>query len=117
MTMRNSFIKMIIILSLSIFIIQCAQVNYVGKTYTPTTDIDVYYSEHEIEKEYTSIGQAMGSGGFLVSNEKIQEKLVAKARAVGADAVIIKEVEKTKVVVNDSTEEERHIKATFIKYK
>ncbi len=115
--MRNSFIKMIIILSLSIFIIQCAQVNYVGKTYTPTTNIDVYYSDKEIEKEYTSIGHAMGSGGILVSNEKIQEKLIEKARAVGADGVIIKEVEKTKVVVDDSTEEERHIKATFIKYK
>ena len=115
--MKHIFIKMIIILSLSFFIIQCAQVNYVGKTYTPTSEIDIYYSDHEIEKEYTTIGHATGSGGFMVSNEKIQEKLIQKARAVGADGVIIKEVEKTKVVVDDSTEEERHIKATFIKYK
>ena len=113
----KTLIKMLIILSLSIFIIQCAQVNYVGKTFPPTSDIDVYYSEHEIEKEFTTIGHAMGSGGFLVSNEKIQDELVKKARSVGADGVIITEVDKSKVVVDDSTQEERHIKATFIKYK
>jgi hypothetical protein len=117
MTMKKTFIILIMIFPLSLLIIQCAQVNYVGKTYTPTTDIDVYYSEHEIEKEYTTIGHAMGSGGFLVSNEKIQEKLIAKARAVGADAVIITEVDKSKVIVDDAAQEERHIKATFIKYK
>ena len=113
----KTLIKILFVFFLSIFLIRCAQINYVGKTYTPTSQIDVYYSEAEIEKEYTTIGHATGSGGFMLSNEQIQEKLIQKARAVGADGVIIKEVEKTKVVVNDSTEEERHIKATFIKYK
>jgi hypothetical protein len=117
MTMKKICISLILIFSLSLFIIQCAQVNYVGKTFSPTSDIDVYYSEHEIEKEFTTIGHAMGSGGFLVSNEKIQDELVKKARSVGADGVIITEVDKSKVIVDDSAQEERHIKATFVKYK
>ena len=110
-------IRIILVFSLCIFAFHCAQVNYVGKTFSPTSDVDVYYSEDEVEKEYSTIGHAVGSGGFIVSNEKIQEEIIAKARAVGADAVIITGVEKSKVVVDDSTEEERHIKASFIKYK
>ena len=40
----------------------CASVNYVGKSFDPTTRVAVYFDESEIDREYVVIGQAIGSG-------------------------------------------------------
>lgn len=91
----------------------CASVNYVGKTFNPTTDVDVYYSKEEIEKEYTVIGHAIGSG-TLTTNENILKKLMEEAQIKGADAILITGVGKS---ARDNSASEKQINASFIKYK
>jgi hypothetical protein len=110
-TLKITFICLVIT------IFGCAQVNYVGKSYNPTTIVDTYYSAEEIEKEYSIIGHAIGSGAFGISNDKIMAKLIERAKFEGADGIIITELGKSTVSTVDDTTDETQIKASFIKYK
>jgi len=108
--------------SLFIFVlvltIGCASVNYVGKSFDPTTNVDIYFSKEEINKEYTVIGHAIGSGTFGASNDKIQNKLIEEAKLKGADAILITGLGKSHVPIGDnSSTEENQINASFLKYK
>jgi hypothetical protein len=108
--------SIIILLLLVILAVGCAHVNYVGKTFVPgTEEVDVYFSKEEIKKDYTIIGHAIGSGK-LVSNNKIREKLIDKAKENGADAILITEVDRTHVPAKDGSITEKQIKASFLKY-
>jgi len=99
--------------------IGCASVNYVGKSFDPTMKVAVYFDKKEIKREYTVIGQAIGSGTFGASNEKIQKKLIEEAKKNGADAILITGLGKSHVPVGDKggSTEENQIKASFLKYK
>ena len=99
-----------------LLIIGCASVNYVGKSYSPTTSVDVYYSKEEIEKEYTVLGHAVGSGS-IVSNESIKNKLISEAKNKGADAILITGIGKVKAHPDDMNLDENQINASFLKYK
>ena len=101
-----------------IFIIACtANVNYVGKEFEPTTSVDIYFSADEIEKEYTIMGHALGSGGDFISNDEIQDKLIEVGKKKGADAILITGVEKSNIPAGGVSSDEKQIKASFIKYK
>ena len=97
--------------------IGCASVNYVGKSFDPTTNVDLYFSKEEIKNEYTIIGHAIGSGKSFVSNDKILKKLIEEARSKGADAVLITGVGKSNVPTGDGSVDEKQINASFLKYK
>ncbi len=115
--MGCKFLKINAFIALAIFIIGCANVKYVGKSYNPTTNIDVYYSEKDIEKEYEVIGHVVGRGGFFVSDDQIHKKLIEEAKQKGADAIVITGIDVEHVSSGDVDSEERQIEATFIKYK
>jgi len=89
----------------------------VGRSLDPTAHVDVYYSEEEIEREYTIIGHAIGTGRFLVSNEAILEELIEQARSRGADAILITGIGKSHVPTDDGSDEEKQITASFLKYE
>lgn len=122
--------------------VSCTNIDYLGKTYPPTANVDVYYSMDDIEGEYEIMGHLTATAGTFVGTEKMQEKIVEKARASGADAVVIlgldhyvkqggtswtettetKETASgTKTTTSGSTssgdEEIKEIRAQFIKYK
>ena len=100
------------------FFLACARVHYVGKTYSPSQHVDIFYSEKEITRDYTVIGHAIGSGEtFFVSHEKIQEKLIQSAQARGADAIIISGLGRSHIPVEDGSIDEKQINASYIKYK
>ena len=42
--------------------IGCAHVGYVGHSLGPTAEVDLYCSKEDIEKEYTVMGHAIGTG-------------------------------------------------------
>lgn len=105
------------VILVAFLLVGCASVDYVGRSLNPTVHVDVYYSEEEIEQEYTVIGHAIGTGGFLVSNEDILEELIGDARSRGADAVLITGIDKAHVPTDDGSDEERQITASFLKYK
>jgi len=60
--MLNKKLKNIIIFTLLLLIFGCAHVNYIGKSYSPSQHVDLFYSKDEIKKEYTIMGHAIGAG-------------------------------------------------------
>jgi hypothetical protein len=67
----------------------CSYINYIGKVYEPTKHIDVFFSEEEIAKEYIVVGHAITAVQIFVSTNKLQKKLIEKAKSQGSDAILI----------------------------
>lgn len=110
---------------LVLFISACARVEYVGRSYNPTFQVDLYFSKDDIKKDYEVMGRAISHGTDL-DMEKLQEALIKEARQRGADGIIISDVER---IFNKDTERDSEKKifhyntdktkltAEFIKYK
>jgi hypothetical protein len=113
---KNKF-ELSSLLILIVIICCSANVNYVGKEFEPTTSVDVYFSEDEIEKEYTIIGHAIGSGGDFISNDQIKDKLIEVAKSKGADAILITGLGKSNIPSGECSESEKQINTSFLKYK
>jgi len=116
----------------------CAHVDYVGQTYPPTSRVDVFFAESEVPQEYKVMGKVVATANDLVSAEKLQAKIVRKAREKGADAVVLTGLDRYKSGENTdyhetteakgrrttthghsstSSEEKKEIQALFIKYR
>lgn len=88
---------------------------YMGKSYAATTNVDIYYSPHDIKKEYEVIGKVSNTGGNL---QKIQNGILNEAKKRGADGIIYSDMQSTTEVVNgNSSSLGRLLNADFIKYK
>jgi hypothetical protein len=115
---RYKFLDIKTFIPLTLFIIGCASVKYIGKSYEPTTSVDVYYSEKDIKKEYEVMGHAIGRGPeIFVSDEQVHKKLIEKARQKGADAIILTGVDVDIESTGESSVQTKEFEATFIKYK
>ena len=115
---RSNFKSSTAFILVTLLAIGCARVNYVGKSFDPTSSVDMYFSKEEIKKEYTVIGHAIGSGTFGASNDKIQKKLIEEAKRKGADAILITGLGRSHIPVGkEGSTEENQIKASFLKYK
>ncbi len=67
-------------------------VSYVGSSYAPTEQVDVYVDASAIKKNYTIVGRGhlnVPVGATFYNNyEKLQKQAVARARKHGANAVL-----------------------------
>ena len=127
-----------LLLLLVLFVAACAKIDYLGQSYPPTAHVDLYFSETDIRESYQVMGHVIAQAGTGISIERLQTKLEAKAREKGADGIVIhgfdriqtgetttyneeiqREQKKRSIaaVTITSTEEERQIKAIFIKYE
>jgi hypothetical protein len=137
--MRRSWLP----LALAALLAGCATIDYVGESYPPTPQVDVYYSEENVPREYTVIGEVIATGDALVSTGKMQEKIRKEAMKNGAHAVVLTSLEKYQSGENTSwtesqteskdkkgrhkttasgssstsVEEKKKIRAIFIRYK
>ena len=123
---------------LVLFIAACAKIDYIGQSYPPTTQVDLYFSEQDIREDYQVMGHVIAQAHEGISIENLQKKLEAKAREEGADGIVIhgfdriqtgetttyneeirREEKKRSVaaITVTSAEEERQIRAIFIKYE
>ena len=123
---------------LVLFVAACAKIDYIGQSYAPTTHVDLYFSEQDIRKDYQVMGHVIAQAHEGISIENLQKKLEAKAREEGADGIVIhgfdriqtgetttyneeirREEKKRSVaaITVTSAEEERQIRAIFIKYE
>lgn len=126
-------------------VLGCATINYVGESYPPTQQVDLYFSKEEIETEYTVVGRILATANsdeMFYSSDKFTQAILKKAREKGADAVVILGFEKVitgksesghrtettkekgdKTVTSghestsSSIQEKRRIEALAIKYK
>jgi hypothetical protein len=69
--------------------VSCTKIDYVGKSYAPTSNVDIYFSLDDVKGEYEVMGHLTATAGEFTSSEKMQEKIIEKAREKGADAVVI----------------------------
>ncbi len=120
----------------------CTKLDYIGDEYPPTTNVEMYFSEDDLTREYKVMGHLIATAGDVVSAEKMQKEMKKKAMEKGADAIIILGMEKyqsgettnysettvegttkkgnpkstTTATSTTSTEEKKQIKAILIKY-
>ncbi len=111
--MKKYFVLSIISL---MFLFGCVSpIQYIGKTYPSTNNVDIYYSPHDVKKEYEVIGKVSYTGRNL---QKIQIGILEEAKKRGADGVIYSNMQSTTDVVNgNSSSSGRLLNADFIKYK
>ena len=88
---------------LFIFLISCAMVisctttDYVGKTYSKTVRVEIYFTTDEIKRPYEVMGQIKAEAPEAVRFENMVKKLVEDAMARGADAILIGELKTVEV--------------------
>jgi hypothetical protein len=99
------------------FVISCIftacspSVQYIGRSYAPTANVDLYFDTHDIKKDYEVMGKIDGIGGIIESGfQDIQNKIVEEAKKRGADGVIIYNMEQRVVgtTTNTSTTVSNH---------
>ena len=88
---------------LFIFLISCAMVisctttDYVGKKYSKTDRVEIFFNTDEIKREYEVMGQIKAEAPEAVRFEDMEKKLVEDAMARGADAILIGELKTVEV--------------------
>jgi hypothetical protein len=93
----------------------CATVDYVGTSYPPTTQVDIYMSESDVRRPYQVIGEARAQVDaipFTNPGPQLQQKIVTEARARGAHGAILsglssREVASTTQTVGQGTSKKK----------
>ena len=62
------------------------KVQYIGRNYTPTSGIEMFFSPVDVGKEYIVIGKVVGQ---TIKLKKAQKKFIEVAKNNGADGIII----------------------------
>ena len=77
---------------LIVSLFSCTKINYVGNSYDPTNNIEVFVDEGAIKRKYDIVGKGyLSTAMSAVNPERIQTTAVAKAKQKGADAVLSKD--------------------------
>ena len=125
-----------------LLLVACTKLDYIGEEYAPTDHVDLFFTETDIELDYKVMGRILATAGDFVDSEKMQKKIMQKAREKGADAVLIlgldryttvgpstysettkteekggKTVTTTTGSTSSSTEDKKQVEALFLKYK
>ena len=118
-----------------LLIISCApQINYLGSNYSPTQDVDIFFDEQDIQKEYKVMGLMKNEGDDLEldDTESVKNAMIKKAKSVGADAILflgfysekvttestnIENIDKDKTVVTSTQNTSKIYEAKLLKYQ
>lgn len=70
-----------------------ARLNYLGGSFTPTKNVDVYVDASAIKRPYTIVGKGYMEYNYFVKSkvDKMQAKAIQKAQSKGADAVLFQD--------------------------
>ncbi|MCG8546660.1 MAG: hypothetical protein MJE12_20870 [Alphaproteobacteria bacterium] len=86
-----------IVFALVLVLAGCVSTDYTGKTYPPTTKVDLYFPKDKIDARYETMGEIRETASRGVSFKSMEQKLVKEAMARGADAVLIEKLDTTAV--------------------
>lgn len=79
-----------------LFIFSCStKIQYVGNSYKPGADPEVYVSESEIKRPYSIIGRGYIKTGIYsrgINWNQVQRKAIQQGLQHGADAVLITQI-------------------------
>ncbi len=62
------------------------KVQYIGRNYTPTSEVEMFFSPVDVGKDYIVIGKVVGQ---IMKLKNAQKKFIEIAKDKGADAIII----------------------------
>lgn len=83
------------------FVAGCVSVDYVGRSYPPTAQVDVYLSSADVKRPYTTMGEIRAQVDaipFTNPAQQLQEKLVAEARSRGANGIVLGGLDRRQVL-------------------
>ena len=73
-------------------LVGCVNTDYVGESYSPTTQVDVYYSMEDVDSPHVVMGKITATAMDGWDSDAMVEELKAQAMAKGADALVIEDV-------------------------
>jgi len=104
--------KNLTILSLLFIMVSCSpNINYLGDTFKPTDQIDIYYDEGDIKREFRVMGQLSGDNvNTTVRNlEDVQNSMIEEAKLRGAHGIWF--------LYSESFDQDHIIKSKLIRYR
>ena len=93
--MKRTFLSILLILC-AIFI-SCTTTDYVGKTYSITDRVEIFFNTAEIKRGYEVMGHIKAEAPEAVKFEVMEQQLVKDAMGKGADAILIGELKTVEV--------------------
>ena len=83
-----------ILVASSLLLSSCsALVNYIGDKYPSTTTVDIFYSAHDVKKEYKVIGHLTYPNA---GTDAVRSAMENYGKKIGADAIVIIGIESSK---------------------
>ena len=86
------FLKWAMSLALVALLSGCVNTDYVGDSYSPTSQVDVYYSMEDVDSPHVVMGKITATAMDGWDSDAMVEELKAQAMARGADALVIEGV-------------------------
>ena len=81
------------------------KIQYIGKSYRSTSDVDIFFDKNDIKKDYEVMGKVDGTGGIVYSSfDDIQSEMVKVAKKKGADGIIVYNMEQRVIGNNANTD-------------
>ena len=104
----------------AIFIVLCVvlhscgpTIHYLGDNYEPNSEIEVFYDEKDVKKEYRAIGKMTNDKMVDYDVDLVKAKMIEKAKEVGGDGIIFTDIGVSK---SETDDDRISVKATLIKY-
>ncbi|WOJ98493.1 hypothetical protein R0137_07955 [Congregibacter brevis] len=85
--MKQFFVAMSLLL-----LAACVNTDYTGKSYPPTTSVDVYYSVGDVKRDFEVMGLITATALEGWDSDQMIEELRTQAMAKGADGLVIQGV-------------------------
>jgi len=87
------------------------RMHYLGDSYAPTQNVDVFYDELDIKKEYRVIGQlsADNQNNPTINLDKIRDDMIKTAGEKGADGILF--------LFHDAYNENKTVQSKLIRYR
>ncbi|HEY4325428.1 MAG TPA: hypothetical protein VGN20_15640 [Mucilaginibacter sp.] len=83
-----------LVIALGLLVSSCAApISYLGEKYPATTAVDVFYSAHDVKREYKVIGHLSFED---TGKNDLTARFTGYAKAVGADAIVISSISAAK---------------------
>ncbi len=58
--------RFIVLLPLLLLALSCTKIDYIGQEFPPTTQVDMYFSQADVAKDYTVMGSVIATATDIV---------------------------------------------------
>ena len=95
-------IRFFTIISTALLCVACVNTDYLGKSYAPTTSVDIYYNMSDVTRSHEVMGKITANAMEGWDSNAMVEELQKQAMAKGADAIVIENIH-TETIGSTST--------------